>query len=100
MFVRNLIGTSDNRVCSCGTWLKHWENDRNQHDVECAVRTCHNQAIDGGHVQKDNANANDDWHIIPLCRSCNNKKGQVLEIDNNIDLVSVCKPCAPWNIKI
>ena len=40
----------------------------------------------GGHVQK--VGSDNKWYIIPLCKSCNNKRGEELEIDDNTELVS------------
>ena len=28
------------------------------------------------------------WYIIPLCKSCNNKRGQQLKISNDAELAS------------
>ena len=85
MRVKNLNGTSQ-RTCKCGSWLKHWENFGGCVTTICSVVNCGEIAEVGGHVQKI---GNDNrWYIIPLCKSCNNKKGEELEIYDDIKLVS------------
>jgi len=92
MRVKNLNGTSQ-RTCECGSWLKHWENFGEDIAIICSVVNCGGDAEVGGHVQKI---GNDNkWYIIPLCKSCNAKFGQELNIDNDTKLVSanVSKTC-------
>ena len=85
MKVKNLNGTSQ-RTCTCGSWLKHWENFGGCSATFCSVIDCSNIAEVGGHVQK--ADENDKkWYIIPLCKSCNNKRGGELEIYDDTKLV-------------
>jgi hypothetical protein len=85
MRVKNLNGTTQ-RTCKCGSWLKHWENFGGCFATICSVDGCNNDAEVGGHVQK--VGSDNKWYIIPLCKSCNNKRGEELEIDDNTELVS------------
>jgi hypothetical protein len=89
MKVRNINGTSQN-TCSCGSWLKHWENHSHQKAGFCSSMYCGNKATDGAHVQKDTP-YDRSWYIIPLCRSCNTRFGQELDVFDNTVLVSAVK---------
>ena len=76
MEVKNLNGTSDLN-CSCGSWLKHWKYvTKREIPYQCVVEGCSKPVEHGGHVQK--TNGQQDWYIIPLCKSCNDKKGATL----------------------
>ena len=86
MLVKNLNGTADNN-CICGSWINHWVNFSNQQLANCSVISCTNNASVGGHVKKDNSIVSE-WFIIPICQSCNMKKGTALEIYNDLNLVS------------
>jgi hypothetical protein len=76
MKVRNVNGTSQ-RSCSCGSWLKHWENHSHEKAAFCSRMYCGAKATDGAHVQKDNI-YDKGWYIIPLCHSCNMELGKEL----------------------
>jgi hypothetical protein len=87
MKVKNINGTSDN-ACKCGSWLKHWLNYSGQSLPNyCPEKSCTNKPEVGAHVQKDSAN-DSSWYIIPLCKTCNAKYGQAIEISDSIKLVS------------
>ena len=75
--IKNINGTSQNR-CSCGSWLKHWENFSGQRTSFCIEKDCINEDIVGAHVQKANS-TDSNWYIIPLCNS-HNKSTEELEI--------------------
>ncbi len=89
MNVHNLNGTSENK-CKCGSWILHWEKisgkSRPQH---CVVVGCTNTPEFGGHVQKRTGTAS--WFIIPICRSCNGKLGEDLEVQASTEFVSANK---------
>jgi len=82
MRVKNLNGTSTSK-CKCGSWLAHWERFSGKKATKCAVTTCGNKATVGGHVQLE-SNSNFSWYIIPLCVECNNNRGAVLTIHDNL----------------
>ncbi|MDC0933490.1 hypothetical protein OAR97_06530 [Arcobacteraceae bacterium] len=86
MKVRNLNGTSSNR-CKCNSWLEHWENFSNQTVKQCVVNGCINIPTVGGHIQKTGL-ADQSWYIIPICKSCNGKYGEELEVTDKVNLIS------------
>ncbi len=69
--VKNLNGTSDNRVPSgYSSWLEYWEKKTGKRAGECGH--CTAKAEVGAHVQK--ADSYDrSWYIVPLCYACNQK---------------------------
>lgn len=94
MEIKNINGTSE-KTCECGSWINHWEKFSGEElPSKCPVIGCNNKPEVGAHVQKDEKNDNN-WYIIPLCKNCNNKKGETLQVENNIKLVSanVSKTC-------
>lgn len=99
MKVININGTSDN-TCSCGSWLDHWRNFSKQSlPSYCPEKNCTKKPEVGAHVQKDGT-SDKDWYIVPLCKDCNAKTGDSLEISNSIALVSanVNETCGKsWN---
>jgi hypothetical protein len=86
--VKNINGTSQNN-CSCGSWLKHWEKFSNQTTRYCVATTCLGKDLVGAHVQKTNSN-DQNWYIIPLCKSHNASSGEI-EISDSYKLVSANK---------
>lgn len=86
MQVRNLNGTSDNQ-CKCGSWYAHWKKYSNQTANHCVVIGCKGTELVGGHVQKASL-LDSSWYIIPICKACNGKKGQTLNVDDRVNLVS------------
>jgi hypothetical protein len=51
---------------------------------------CGNKAADGAHIQKISPDDRS-WYIIPLCRSCNTRFGQELDVFDSTVLVSAIK---------
>ena len=87
MRVNNINGISDN-ACKCGGWLGHWKKFSGQPlTTFCPQVTCVQRATVGAHVQKDNS-GDSSWYIVPLCTTHNGKKGQSLDISENVNLVS------------
>ena len=87
MRVNNINGISDN-ACKCGGWLGHWKKFSGQPlTTFCPQVTCVQRATVGAHVQKDNS-GDSSWHIVPLSTTHNGKKGQSLDISDNVNLVS------------
>ena len=82
MWVHNINGSSKRSPnCKCGSWKQHWLkfSGAKEWPTFCSVITCINHAEDGGHVQ---LKPKGDWYIVPLCKSCNGKHGQSLEVSN------------------
>jgi hypothetical protein len=102
MRVKNINGTSQN-VCKCGSWLDHWKNFSGQAlPTYCPEKTCTGKPEVGAHVQKDNSTDNA-WYIVPLCKTCNAKTGQPLDLMDGTVLVpaNVSDTCgkvikSPW----
>jgi hypothetical protein len=89
MKVKNLTG--DKGVCACGTWLAHWVKFNGKKTAVpqlCAVKDCNGNDLVGGHVKKVGT-ADNDTYIVPICKACNGKHGEELEI------VEVYAPLAP-----
>ena len=87
MRVSNINGISDS-ACTCGSWLDHWEKFSGQSlTTFCPQVTCVQKPAVGAHVQKD-ASGDSGWYIVPLCKAHNGKKGQTLDISDNVILVS------------
>lgn len=94
MKVKNINGTSQS-TCKCGSWLKHWENFSGQSLPKwCSEAKCIQKPEVGAHVQKDDI-TDQDWYIVPLCSTHNNKKGESIDIINSVTLASanVSKTC-------
>lgn len=90
MKVKNINGTSDN-ICSCGSWIVHWEKFSNTSlRSYCYEKSCTNKPEVGAHVQKDSYTDND-WYIVPLCKTHNGQQGQELELVDSAKLVSANK---------
>ncbi|WP_131548438.1 hypothetical protein [Pectobacterium brasiliense] len=69
MKIKNLNHTTG-KACSCGSWLKHWENVTGQMSIFCGNGACFNIAEVGGHVKKSGGN-DGSHYIVPLCKTCN-----------------------------
>jgi hypothetical protein len=83
MRIINIDGTSDN-TCGCGSWLDHWLNFSGQSLPRyCPETSCTNKPEVGAHVQK-NSNSDKNWYIVPLCKGCNGKRSESLEISDSI----------------
>lgn len=85
--IKNINGTTNNK-CTCGSWLKHWENFSGQAVNSCSVKNCKENDLVGAHVQKTNLDMN--WYIIPLCKTHNASTGE-LEVTDTIIFVSANK---------
>ncbi len=86
MKVKNLNGTAVNK-CNCKSWLDHWMKFSRQKANRCMVNDCRNLPEVGGHVQKD-SKTDKSWYIVPLCKPCNGKKGEDIDIFDGVNLVS------------
>jgi hypothetical protein len=88
MKVKNMTGTSE-KTCSCGSWLKHWENFSGQTTGFCQVIGCTNRDVVGAHVQRmDTYDLTS--YIYPLCNACN-LSGEVLVVSDSYKLVKANK---------
>lgn len=86
MQVKNLNGTSQNK-CKCNSWYAHWQKFSGQKANQCVVIGCSGTDLVGGHVQKDST-SDSSWYVIPICNACNGKKGQALNVVDQVKLVS------------
>lgn len=78
MRIKNAIGTAG-KSCSCGTWLKHWQNKSGQAlPTYCPVTGCLNKDLVGAHVRVD-AYGQNGVYIYPLCNA-HNQSTQSLEV--------------------
>ena len=75
--VVNLNGSSD-KSCSCGSWLKHWENYNSKGQrVPYLCPSCGLAKVEvGAHVRKYGSLDNDTY-IVPLCKGCNNQSSSI-----------------------
>lgn len=87
MRIQNIVGPAE-RVCACGSWLRHWEKFSGQTTTFCAVGSCLNTDIVGAHVKV--AGRGDTTYICPLCREHNGTSG-VLLIPDTYPLVPANK---------
>ncbi|MDR3670525.1 MAG: hypothetical protein P4L36_06765 [Holophaga sp.] len=83
MRVRNVM-EREPEGCRCGTWLQHWDTFSRQRANFCMVVDCNSKPEVGGQVRKE---GQDRVYIVPLCRACAAKAGQLLEVVNNVNLV-------------
>jgi hypothetical protein len=83
MAVRNLNGTSYLQ-CGCGSWLDHDRSHGGESATYCSARI--SPATVGGHVQRDDV-YDRAWYIVPLCSSCNSRRGGDLQIWRGTTLV-------------
>lgn len=81
--VLNLSGTGE-RVCSCGSWLRHWENFSGFSTKFCQVDKCLSTDIVGAHIKI--AGGDDTTFILPLCREHNQFSG-ILVVAETFPLV-------------
>ena len=86
MQVKNLNGTAQNK-CKCESWYAHWQKFSGQKANHCVVSGCLGPDLVGGHVQKV-SNPDSSWYVIPICRACNGRKGQTLNVYDQVKLVS------------
>ena len=85
MRVKNLMHVT-NEGCPCGSWLQHWDTFSRQKANFCMVLGCDGKPEVGGQVEK--VGEPEKVYIVPLCKVCAAKTGQVLDIVNNVNLVS------------
>ena len=91
MLLTNINGTSDTN-CSCGSWLKHWQNynpNNQKPPTYCPVENCLNKDLVGAHVQKNNI-LDRSWYICPLCNK-HNQSTKSLEVGDFISLAPANK---------
>ncbi len=87
-YVKNCNGTSDN-LCSCKTWLNHWNNYSGISIYICSNKLCKSKKkkdLVGGHVRHLDNKYDNNWYILPICRDCNNSSEYIL-IDKDSVLV-------------
>lgn len=84
MKLKNIVGTAQ-RSCSCSSWLRHWERHSGQKTEYCQVLGCVSRDVVGAHVQLADG-WNTTWYIYPLCKACNQSRGD-LEVSDNYALV-------------
>lgn len=76
--VHNLNNTADRQPPKgYDTWRQWWEAKKKHKFGTCSCYDCANSAIVGAHVQK-HSSSDRKWYIVPLCRECNGKKGEVI----------------------
>ena len=88
-WIKNINGTSDT-ICKCGSWLQHWRNFSEHSYIYCAEKTCHRTDISGAHVQKGGDSTDENWYIMPLCKTHIESTGE-LEINDTYTFVSADK---------
>lgn len=101
MRVRNLNNTSS-KSCSCGSWTNHWENHAGARNwpQKCGAYGCPNPPQVGAHVK--HVGSDDPRHyIVMLCRPCNNRFGQVIELESYVtpawaNIRETCTPGFSW----
>jgi hypothetical protein len=90
MDAKNLQHDSHSPNCGCGTWIHHWENYSTKKAGLCSALNCPNTATIGGHVQKKGVGDNN-WYIIPICSSHNNRFGQGYDVKSDTVFAPVGK---------
>ena len=88
MKIKNINGMSGT-TCSCGSWLKHWENFSGRTTIFCQATACTKRDVVGAHVQQANGSDNE-WYIYPLCNAHNQHTGE-LAVSDSYELVSANK---------
>ncbi len=89
MFVKNINGTSrHNPPAGYNSWLEFWEAKDGRSNVDCSVLSCRGKAEVGAHVIRTDIPSNN-WYIIPLCTSCNNKSSDEIMKIYDTRLVNV-----------
>lgn len=90
VIVKNENGTSKRPLCSCGGWLKHWENLSGKKSTKCMIKDCNNDAFDGAHITRPKAEK-DEYktysYIVPMCKEHNGKHGEELATKKNVTFV-------------
>lgn len=86
MKVKNLNGNTAAK-CKCSSWLAHWLRYSGQRASKCSVLGCTHTDLVGGHIQLEGG-FDSAWYVIPICKSCNQKSGQGLNISDTVTLVT------------
>ena len=88
--VKNENGTSKRPVCTCGSWLNHWEKFSQKKQRKCSIENCNELTYSGAHVTRPNAK-NEKYknhsYILPMCNSHNNLQGKILSTKENCTFV-------------
>jgi hypothetical protein len=84
--LKNINGNGT-MACRCGSWLEHWL-DFGGGSVPrfCPEATCIEAPALGVPVQKEDS-ADQEWYVIPLCKTHAAESGKSLVVHNNIKLV-------------
>lgn len=85
VIVKNL-GSFEEHNCHCESWLDHWKKYSDQRTNYCVVSGCGGKPEVGGHVQECGKKDKNSY-VVPLCRACNDKKGQEIVIFDGVNLV-------------
>ncbi len=72
--------------CSCGSALRHWERYSGQTVACCIEVNCTEKSLIGVHVQKTDAEDENDWYIVPLCEHHSHVKTEI-EISDSYRLI-------------
>lgn len=87
-------------VCSCSSYLCHWENYSGNKAKVCSTFRCtETKGLVGAHVIKCHGNSKSTQYITPLCGSCNSSHNtDRFKLNTNAKLVQVtyrlkCKIC-------
>jgi hypothetical protein len=86
MKVRRTNGTLSNKS-GTAAWLAYWEKLSGHSAYLCFGQSCINTPSVGAVVQRDSL-TDKSFYVIPLCRDCNKKKGEELDIWDTRTLVS------------
>ncbi len=87
--ITSINGTSE-ATCSCGSWLKHWQNFSMQKiPFYCPANGCFQTDLFGAHIQKAYS-LERKWYIIPLCSFHNSIKSDI-DVSDTITFVSANK---------
>ncbi len=74
--VKNIQGTANREPRDSSTFKDHWVVVKNRPwPMVCSSYRCYNLAEVGAHVQKVGS-YDRHWYIVPLCKSCNNRRGE------------------------
>ena len=87
--IKNANGTAG-RLCSCGSWLGHWEKYSGEKSGKCAVDKCENDADVGAHITRPQANNSDyktHQYIVPMCSFHNGAHGETFDSKEGVRFV-------------
>ena len=91
--VINLKGTGS-KVCTCGSWIVHWESFSGKIAKECTIKGCDEESVLGAHIKlygieaksKDGEDLSNTHFIVPMCDS-HNKRADVLILKKGVIVV-------------